>query len=207
MNDGGKWLSKPAVLWAMDDAPGVPDRLVSTLLVVARYADEAGRGAYPSAPTVALGTRKSTRQAQRDLAALEERGLLVRGNQALVKGIRADRRPVVYDLPMPRHDNCDAPSKGHGTTPGAPRHDTSSLNGTTPVSYKEVLKTSGKRGARASGAAAPRASAKPPWCGECSNERERQVDVDGQPGRCPVCHPLGAAYAPARGRHAVRQAP
>ena len=32
---------------------------------------------------------------------------------------------------------------------------------------------------------------KPPWCGECSNERARQVDLpDGSVSRCPACHPL-----------------
>ena len=32
---------------------------------------------------------------------------------------------------------------------------------------------------------------KPPWCGECSNERARQVDLpDGTVSRCPACHPL-----------------
>jgi len=39
---------------------------------------------------------------------------------------------------------------------------------------------------------APRpAHPKPPWCGECSNERARQVDLpDGTVSRCPACHPL-----------------
>lgn len=32
--------------------------------------------------------------------------------------------------------------------------------------------------------------AKPPWCGKCSNERTRQVDLpDGRVGRCPDCNP------------------
>jgi hypothetical protein len=32
---------------------------------------------------------------------------------------------------------------------------------------------------------------KPPWCGHCSSERERQVDLPGGTiGRCPACHPL-----------------
>jgi hypothetical protein len=61
-----KWLSKPAVLWAMDEAPGVPARLVSTLFAYARYADQEGRGSYPLAATVAAQTRKSVSQAKRD---------------------------------------------------------------------------------------------------------------------------------------------
>ena len=32
---------------------------------------------------------------------------------------------------------------------------------------------------------------RPPWCGECSDERARQVDLPGGTvSRCPACHPL-----------------
>lgn len=102
MNGGGRWLSKAAVLWAMDEARGVPPHLVAALLAIARYADENGRGAHPSALTVAAIIRKSERNAKKDLAALRELGLLVPGDQRIVKDIRADKRPFVYDLPMPR---------------------------------------------------------------------------------------------------------
>ena len=109
-----KWLSMPAVLWAMDDAPGVPWNLVSTLIVYARYADEDGRGSYPLAKTVAVQTRKSVSQAQRDAAALVRRGLLLPGDPGLVKDIRADRRPNVYDLAMPRPAYRTPRKPGHG---------------------------------------------------------------------------------------------
>jgi hypothetical protein len=36
----------------------------------------------------------------------------------------------------------------------------------------------------------PPAGSRPPWCGQCSDEIRRQIDVDGKPARCPACHPL-----------------
>ena len=80
----------------------MPARLRSTLFAVARYAGEDGRGAYPSLVQVAWITGKSRSQAGRDLAALAELGVLLPGDPGLVKDIRADRRPKVYDLAMPR---------------------------------------------------------------------------------------------------------
>ena len=44
----------------------------------------------------------------------------------------------------------------------------------------------------ASGPGDPR----PPWCGECSDERARQVDLPGGTvSRCPACHPLAMPLA------------
>lgn len=34
---------------------------------------------------------------------------------------------------------------------------------------------------------------RPPWCGQCSDELRRQIDVPGGVARCPVCHPLADA--------------
>jgi hypothetical protein len=107
----GRWVSRPAVEWALRDAPGVPARLVSTLVAVAAAASEDGTGAYPSAATVALITRKSVSQAGRDIAALVRLGLLLPGDAGLVKNIRADRRPKVYDVPLSRAAPRRTPSK------------------------------------------------------------------------------------------------
>jgi hypothetical protein len=105
----------------MDDAPGVPAHLVSTLTAYARYADEEGRGSYPLTATVALRTRKTIWQARRDTAELERLGLLLPGDPGLVKDIRADRRPKVYDLPMSRGNlgatPSEAPRGGMDATP------------------------------------------------------------------------------------------
>lgn len=155
----GRWLGKAAVLWVLDEAPDVPARLVSTLVAVARYAGEDGRGAHPSASTIAMHTRKTKRQVQRDLDELETRGLLLPGDKRIVAAIRADKRPNVYDLPLPRGDTHDTPSSFHGVTPMTARGDIQGPNGVSPMSPKEILKGS-RIGARQT-AAAPRASRQP----------------------------------------------
>jgi hypothetical protein len=151
----GKWLSTAATLWAFDDAPDVPARLISTLLAVARYADETGQNSYPAAATIAHLTRKSESQAKRDMAELVRLKLLTPGDQRVVKHIRPDRRPNIYDLPMPR-------GASRRTPPGKPRGASGDRtgcmglqNGVRPDAPEEVLKTSRTR-ARANGAAAPR---------------------------------------------------
>jgi helix-turn-helix protein len=135
------WLSKAAVLWVLDDAAAVPPQLVSTLLAVARYAGEDGRGAHPSATTVARHTRKTERQAKRDLGELVRLGLLLRGDQELVKEVRADRRPTVYDLAMPR-GVTDVTPPANGVTHRVGRGDTQGQHGVSPMSPEEILKTS-----------------------------------------------------------------
>ena len=174
-----RWLSKPALLWVFDEAPDVPARLVSTLLAVARYADTDGRGAYPSAATVAVMTRKSESQARRDIAALARLGLLTPGDRRLVKDIRADKRPNVYDLPMPRgasgrtpwHTPRGASGDGTGCIPAQ--------NGVRPDAPEEVLKTSGRRLGDRAGARSPSASRHPgfrappcPGCGKPYSQDE-----------------------------------
>jgi hypothetical protein len=122
----GKWLGQAAVLWVMDEAPAIPARLRYARAVIARFADEDGRGAYPSAAEVARITGKTVAQARRDIAELARLGQLLPGDPGLVKHIRADRRPNVYDLPMPRGAQGDTPSGSprgaQGDTPsGSPR--------------------------------------------------------------------------------------
>ena len=161
------WISKPAVLWVLYEAEDVPARLLSTLLVVAVYTDSSGKGAYVSASTVAQLTRKTERQAKRDLHELEELKLIRRGNQKLVAHIRPDRRPVVYNLPMAkRGDTHDTPSRDdthdtpqpNGVTHRAERGDIQSQNGVSPMSPKEVQKTSGVGERAAVEASAPLAA-------------------------------------------------
>lgn len=150
----GQWLGKAAVLWALDEAPDVPPNLLAALIAIARYADENGRGAHPSASTIAAHIRKSERHAKRDLGELAKLGLLVPGNQRIVAYIRADRRPAVYDLPMPRGDAQTTPSAVNGVTHKAPRGDVQGPHGVVHTSPEEILK--GSRGrARGNGAGAP----------------------------------------------------
>jgi hypothetical protein len=122
----GKWLSTPAVLWAMDETCDVPPRLRYTLVAVARYADKNGLGAYPAAAEVARITGKSRSQVIRDMTELAKRGYLLPGDPGLVEHIRAGRRPSVYDLPMPRgasgRTSSDASRGASGrTSSDAPR--------------------------------------------------------------------------------------
>lgn len=129
-------MSLQSVVWAIEDAPDVPPQLVSTLIAIANHAGRDGTAAYPSTETVAHYTRKSKRQAQRDIDALEERGLIRRGDQRFVLHLRPDQRPVVWDLAMEltrqRGDTHDIPLKEY-------RGDTHDANGVTPMSPKQSL--------------------------------------------------------------------
>jgi hypothetical protein len=96
-----QWFGMNAVAWVLDHAPKVPAALVSTLVAVARHANNEGCNAYPSVPTIASATRKSERQVKRDLAELRQLGLLLPGDVRIVEKLfPADRRPAIYDLPL-----------------------------------------------------------------------------------------------------------
>lgn len=90
------------MVWAMD----LPlERLESAtarhvLLVLANYADQEGRHAFPSVSTIARQTGLTVRSIRQTIAGLIEGGIIRPGNQAIVAAHidRADRRPVVYDL-------------------------------------------------------------------------------------------------------------
>lgn len=90
------------MVWALEQAPDVPAQALGVLMGLANHADERGRGAYAGQELLAEYARKSDRQARTDLARLEEAGLIRRGDQSLVSHLRADKRPVVWDLAMER---------------------------------------------------------------------------------------------------------
>jgi hypothetical protein len=93
-------MSLEAVGWALRDAPGVPAQCVGVLVGLADHADKHGRGAYPSAGTLAAYARKSERQVRYDLRMLVEAKLIRPGDQSAVVKYPPNRRPVVYDLAM-----------------------------------------------------------------------------------------------------------
>lgn len=93
-------MSSEGLAWAFQRAPGVKKHLVSTLLLLANLADERGRGAHPTQEVLAWCTRKTDRAVRDDLTALEEAGLIRRGDQRMVAHLPPDRRPVVWDLAM-----------------------------------------------------------------------------------------------------------
>lgn len=94
-------MSVEAMTWALTEAPGVPSSCVAVLIGLANHADPEGRNAYPSKATLAGYARKTTKQVSRDLDMLVERGVIRVGNQSTAAHLRADRRPVVYDLALP----------------------------------------------------------------------------------------------------------
>lgn len=93
-------MSVQAITWAIEDAPDVPAHCVSLLIGLANHADQDGRNSFPGQGTLAAYTRKSDRAVRNDLAELEARRLIARGDQRLVAHIPGDRRPVVWDLSM-----------------------------------------------------------------------------------------------------------
>lgn len=111
-------MSNEAFTWALRDAPGVPAHAVAVLFGLANHADPRGRGAYPSQPTLAGYARKKVRQVRRDIEALEELGLIRRGNQAYVAFLPPDKRPVVWDLAMERIAELTALETGGHQRPG-----------------------------------------------------------------------------------------
>lgn len=90
------------MLWALYDAPGVPAHCLGVLMGLAERADENGRGAYPSTETLSALARKSKRQAQSDIDRLAELGLIRLGDQSITAHLRANYRPVVWDIAMER---------------------------------------------------------------------------------------------------------
>lgn len=145
-------MSVQAITWALEDAPDVPARLVSTLIALANHAGRTGRGSFPGNDTLSEYTRKSVRQVKRDLEELVELRLISEGDQQLVAHMRADRRPRVWDLAMHHkrsrgvtHDTPSAPSGGTpetpreaergdtDDTPQAPRGDIQGAHGVSPM--------------------------------------------------------------------------
>lgn len=96
-------MSYQAVEWAIKR---VPPSLVSVtaravLVAFAEAADEHGREAYPSIPTVAWYLGCTERNVSGHVKSLRAAGLLVKSaDQSAVAHIPADRRPVVYQLPL-----------------------------------------------------------------------------------------------------------
>lgn len=92
-------MSSKATGWAWSCRTGD----TTTKCVLAAFADYAhpdGTAAFPSLKTVAADAECSKDTVKRHLKTLLEEGFMRPGDQQLVAHIRADRRPVVYDLAM-----------------------------------------------------------------------------------------------------------
>ena len=95
-------MSLDPILWALKDAP-VADSLERLVLVTLgeRAARADGCTAFPSRDTLAATVLADPKTVQRVLQRLVKRGLIAKGDQSAARYIRADRRPVVYDLLIP----------------------------------------------------------------------------------------------------------
>lgn len=94
-------MSLEAMLWAAKDAPTIDAEERLLLIMMAEAADSDGCNSHKSQPTLARLTHLNDRTVRRRLEALEERGLIARGDQQVVAYIRADSRPVNWDLQIP----------------------------------------------------------------------------------------------------------
>jgi hypothetical protein len=94
-------VSFDALLWATNDAPIADVNEFAVLMMLAEKADADGCNAFPSRPTMASRTHIDPKTVLRTLQRLEGRGLIAKGDQSAAAYLRADRRPVVYDLMIP----------------------------------------------------------------------------------------------------------
>ncbi|MFF1284398.1 hypothetical protein ACFVY4_27100 [Streptomyces sp. NPDC058299] len=95
-------MSLDPILWALKDAPTADslERLVLVTLAE-RCARADGCTAFPARDTLARTTHAAPKTVQRVLRRLEDRGLIAKGDQSAARYLRADRRPVVWDLLIP----------------------------------------------------------------------------------------------------------
>ena len=105
-------MSLRMMLWALEEASVDDPTELLVLIALAERADENGRDAFPSREWLAERARVSVRTVTRRLNSLEGRGVISRGDQEKVAHIRADQRPIVWDIP--RGDNLS-----RGVTPGS----------------------------------------------------------------------------------------
>lgn len=96
------------------------------LLILADNANDEGRGAYPSASTIAEETGMSLRTVRNKLNDLETAGIIMRGDQALADYLPANRRSVVWDLNLdanrcaesaPQHTPAHTATRGAKSAP------------------------------------------------------------------------------------------
>ena len=122
-------MSFEATTWALK-IDGVDDATSRVILLgLASHARADGSAAWPSVKTLAEYACCSERTVHRRLRDLEAAGLIRRGDQALVGHLDANRRPVVWDLPVgvtvwhtSRGDTSAGvtPGTAWGDTPGSP---------------------------------------------------------------------------------------
>ena len=123
-------MSWQATHWALRQAPVGGDCVAKVILfAMSDYARPDGTGVFLSVATLMKFTGSSERTVRRKLAWLESHGIIRRGNQHLVDRIRADRRPVVWDLAM---DVPRIPVDDHLDESGHPAPEATGCQSDTP---------------------------------------------------------------------------
>ena len=134
-------MSVEAVAWALRQPTAAPTQKL-VLLGLADHAAADGTGAWPSVGTLAGYAQCAPRTVQRHLRDLETAGLIVRSAWQ-PDHVRADRRPVAYDLPaIARRHDATPPTTQRGDTDDTSsevRGDTTVLDGVTRVSPKPSM--------------------------------------------------------------------
>lgn len=93
-------MSWQATSWATSQRVTATATEQLVLVILANYAGEDGRNAFPSVARLSRETRLSERAVQKTLRRLEEMTLIRQGNQKIAEAHidRPDKRPTVYDL-------------------------------------------------------------------------------------------------------------
>lgn len=138
-------MSGLAMSWAanaLKSGPLLPSaRLV--LIVMAEPADADGTCSFLSHRTIAARTGLSERQVTRLVRQLESEGLITKATeQGPANYIRADRRPVVYDLVISQISPAAPRGDTHDMSSSAPRGDTQGRHGVSPMSDEPSTKPS-----------------------------------------------------------------
>ncbi|MBF4603730.1 helix-turn-helix domain-containing protein [Curtobacterium sp. VKM Ac-2884] len=125
------------ITWVLYEAPVTTQSHLLVLLALADRAHDDGTAAYPSREWIGERARCSVRSVASHLRALEENGLIRKGDQELVAHFRADRRPVVYDVVMTAGKSC-TPSV-NDVQSDASRGARSRTHDVQPVAHKPSL--------------------------------------------------------------------
>lgn len=136
-------MSLDSITWALKSAPVTDPTQIVILIALADRSHDDGTCAWPAQQWLADRARCSTRTVRRHLAALEECGLIRRGDQEFVSHLPADRRPVVWDLAIEMTSDV-RPDNMTGRTRVSKRQDNGGHDDRTPVSYKPSLLPTGE---------------------------------------------------------------
>ena len=126
-------MSIEALSWVLRSDIPTDSTETLVLLGLANHAQADGTSAWPAQDVLAKYARTTSRTVRRKLASLEESGLIRRGDQRIVEHIRADHRPVVWDLLMNDRTSCPAVNdRTLASGRGGPRQDTD-VRGVSPT--------------------------------------------------------------------------